>query len=216
MLDTYCLLAGLLRILSPGLLLLIWHKKAGARFYPALIAYAVCLPAFTIGSAIRSGLSHENFISYYIGQGIIFGIMEEGTKYLVMAYLLTSYDSRKDAVTYGIGHSAYETISSGLTCIGLIGTGNAAPDILWVSPLFLIDGIASTTALTLLIFYGIRTGKTKRMLPIAILLHAVANASQGIFISSVSSVINILLLIGECYAAYRCWRALWEPDESFF
>lgn len=209
--DFACFLAGMVRLLAPGVLVLLWHKKTGARLYPALLAFAVCLPAFIVGSAIRSGFSHDDAIAYYIKQGILFGIVEEGTKYLVLRFLLAAYDDRKDAVSYGIGHSAYELFASGITCIGLIGTGKAASGIFGIALLSVIEHPLWTAALTVLIFYGIRTEKTKIMLPAAMLLHAVCNASQGIFIESAARAINLVLLAGMCFAAYRCWKAMEDP-----
>jgi len=209
--DAACFFAGVIRLLAPGVLVLLWHKKTGARLYPALLAFAVCLPAFIVGSAIRTGISRDDAIMYYIMQGLLFGIVEEGTKYLVLRHLLASYDSRKDAVTYGIGHSAYELFASGITCFGLIGTGKAASGIFGIALLSVMEHPLWTAALTMLIFYGIRTDKTKIMLPAAMLLHAVCNAAQGIFIESAARAINFVLLIGMCYAAYRCWCSLEDP-----
>lgn len=214
MTDINCLLAGLTRLFSPLLLLLFWHKKTGARFYPAPIAFAVCLPVFFIGASIRSGFSHNDPLAYYIQQGLLYGILEEGAKFLVLSILLSSYDSRKDAVTYGIGHGAYEGFGAGLSCLGLIGLYTAAPDILLFNLWAVIEGSAFVIALTVLIFYGIYTGKSKVMLPIAMLLHAVSNAVIGIFTEPVAITIRTLLTAGICFAAYRCWQAMWSPYEN--
>lgn len=209
--DTSCLLAGLVRLLSPALLLIFWHKKTGARFYPALIAFAVCLPVFAVGNMLRAGFSHENWLAYYVMQGVLFGILEEGGKHLMLRYPLSAYDSRNDAVSYGIGHSAYESFAAGLRCIGLIGEDNAAPDILFVQTWDAIAHPLWTAALTVLIFYGIRTEKSKIMLPIAIAIHAICNMSHGILIESADRALNLLILIGLCIAAFFCWRSLRDP-----
>ena len=211
--DLQCVLSGMLWLLGPPLLMILRHKKTGARFYPAIIAFPVCIPVFFLGGAIRSVFSTEDFAGYYIRQGILYGILEEGAKFLVLRFHLTNYDSRKDAVSYGIGHAAFEAFGSGMTCLGLTGTGRAAPDLLlhtvWAVPAH----IAWTVSLTVLIFYGIYTDKWKRLLPIAMLLHAAGNMVQGIFMESAAAVIYILLTAGQCFAAYRCWQTMgqWEP-----
>lgn len=205
MTDLNCVLAGLIRLLSPFVLLFVWYKKARVRLFPALVAYGVCLPVFIVGAAIRSGFQSETAVAFYVQQGLLYGILEEGTKYLVLRFLLGDCDSRKDAVTYAIGHGAYEEIPAGLTCFGLIGTGNAAPDIFWFNLLDTIEGSAFVIALTVIILYGIRTGRSKITLPAAILLHALSSAAAGL---ELWIGIRLLLFAGSCYAAYRCWKAL--------
>ncbi|MBR4201413.1 MAG: YhfC family intramembrane metalloprotease [Oscillospiraceae bacterium] len=219
MLDLSCFLAGAVRLLGPVLLLLILCKKAGARIYPALIAFAVAMPAFIIAAMIRSGFSQEDLTVFALKRGLLYGIMEEGAKYIAIRFLLENYDSRKDAVTYGIGHGALEEFSAGMACFGLIGTGRAAPDMLFFNIWAIAEGTVFAVGLTVLIFYGIRTGKSKIMLPAAMLLHALGNAFNGIFFFSKAIVFAGSLLItgGICFAAYRCWKELYDPyeDESF-
>ena len=54
--DLNCLLAGLIRLFSPLLFLVLWHRKTGARFYPALIAFPVCFPVFIAGATTTGAL----------------------------------------------------------------------------------------------------------------------------------------------------------------
>ena len=112
--DLSCYLAAMINLFGPLTLLILWHRKTGARFYPAIVAFITCIPVFFIGNAIRSGFSHSAPILYYIQQGILFGIFEEGAKFLVLRYFLTSYDRRTDAVSYGIGHGSYECLGCGI------------------------------------------------------------------------------------------------------
>ena len=214
--DTSCVLAGLIRLLTPPVLIVLWHKKTGARFYPALIAVIVCFPAFIIGAMIRSGFQIESFVGRFLANGLLYGILEEGTKFLTMKYLLGDYDSRKDAVTYGLAHGYQENFSAGLSCFGLIGTGRAASDIFGVNLWTALAGAAFSVSLTVLIFYGIQTDKSMLMLPIAILVHAFGNAFMGIFRFDTAVVIlgDGLLTAGVCYAAYRCWKSLWDPYDD--
>lgn len=211
--DFSCVLAGLVRILTPPLLVFLWHKKTGARIYPALIAFVVCFPAFIIGAMIRSGFQIESFVGRFLANGLLYGILEEGTKFLTMKFLLEEYDSREDAVTYGLAHGYQENFTAGLSCFGLIGTGNAASDIFGVNLWTAVCGALFAVSLTVLIFYGIRTDKSMLMLPIAILAHAFSNAFLGIFRFDTAIVIfgDGLLTVGVCYAAYRCWKNLWNP-----
>ncbi|MBQ5334749.1 MAG: YhfC family intramembrane metalloprotease [Oscillospiraceae bacterium] len=214
--DVSCLLAGLTRLLFPFLLLVIWRRKTGALLYPALVAFLVTVPVFIVAGGIRSGFSQDDLVLFHLQTGLLFGIFEEGGKYLALRYALESYDSRENAVTYGIGHGIWEEIGAGLSCFGLIGTGNAAPDILPVNLFFALFGTADVIALTVLIFYGIRTGRSKVMLPAAILLHALSNAVNGMFSFSLPITAGFSVLMTACLgcAAYRCWTALRDPYEE--
>ena len=210
MTDLNCLLAGLAQLLTPVLLLILWRKKTGARILPAPAAFLVCLPVFTIAGLIRTGFAQGDLLSFCIKQGLLYGISEEGVKYLALRYMLASYDSRTDAVTYGIGHGAFESFSGGMACLNLIGTGRAAPDILPVNLFSAIEGAAFAVALTVLIFYGIQTGRTKLMLPVAIFLHFISNATTTLYSLSTPIVVikSTVLTAGVCYAAYRCFVKL--------
>ena len=212
--DISCLLAGLLNLCGPPFLVIFWHKRTGARFYPALIAFAVCLPVFFIGNALRSGFDRSSPIAFYIQQGLIFGILEETAKYLVLRYGLKDYDNRRDAVTYAIGHSSYENLGIGLTCLGLIGTGTAIPEIFFFQLWSFVVDTASAAAVGILIFYGIYRERAIVIMPTVILLHAIGNASVGIFIEPVAILISMLIAAGECFAAYRCWQVLRSPFED--
>ena len=118
------------------------------------------------------------------------------------------------AVTYGIGHSAYETFASGVTCLGLIGTGQANPNILWIQIFSFIEGTAYCAAATVLIFYGIRTDRAKRILPIVILMHMMISAGTGLLADPAVVVLRTLLTAGMCFAAYRCWKEMADAPED--
>jgi len=213
--DFNCVLAGIARILGPVIMLVIWNKKTGARIFPAPVAFAVCIPVFIMGGAIRMGFNPNDFYSYYVKQGLLYGILEEGSKFLMLRYVLTSYSSCKDAVTYGIGHGAYEMFWGGIACLGLIGTGKAAPEIVFVNVFSVIEGIPFAAAMTVLIYYGISTGRTKIMLPLVILLHAFCNMVSGLFSFSTMIVVifSSVTTAVICFAAYRCWKSIQLSDE---
>lgn len=216
MTDLSCLLAGLIWLFISPVLLFLLHRKTGARLFPAFIAFPVCLPVFLISGAIRSGFAQDDLISFCLQQGLLYGIAEEGAKYLALRFLLPSYDSMEDAAAYGIGHGAWEAFGTGLSCLGLIGSDRAAADILPVNLWAAAEGALSVIALTVLIQYGLRSGRTKAMLPAAILFHAVSNAVGGIFSFSmpVVMVLRTLLTAAECGIAYRCRQLTVSADDS--
>ena len=217
MTDFSCVLAGLVRILIPPVLIVLWCKKTGARLYPALIAVIVCFPAFIIGALVRSGFHTESVVGFALANGLLYGILEEGAKFLSLKFLLEDYDSRKDAVTYGLAHGYQENFFAGLSCFGLIGTGNAASDIFGVNLWTAFAGAAFAVGLTVLIFYGIQTEKSLIMLPAVIGLHAFTNAAFRLLYLDTPLVIFVdaLVTAGVCYAAYRCWKNLRNPYDDF-
>ena len=203
-------------MLIAPVLLILWHKKTSARIYPALVSFGVCVPAFIVGYMIRSCFGMESFVNYRLANGLLYGILEEGAKFLAMKFLLENYDSRKDAVTYGLAHGYQESFSAGLSCFGLIGSSNIASDMLGVNLWSAVNGVVFTVSLTVLIFYGIQMGKSKLTLPVAIFVHAFSNAIGGIFYFAAAIVIfaDGLITAGVCYAAYRCWKSLWELSDD--
>ena len=214
--DFSCFLSGMIRICIEPVLLFFWWKKKRARLFPALAALIVCFPVFIVANCIRNGFAHDEFYAAYLKQGLLYGIFEEGAKFLMLRFALESYDSRKDAVTYGLGHGYLESFFAGLSCFGLIGADNVAPDILLVNVWSAIDGVLSVVALTVIIAYGIRMGKSKITLPAAMLIHAFSNAFMGIFRFSTPIVIGVMTPVSAaiCYAAYRCWTAMEDPFED--
>ena len=212
--DLNCILAGLTRLLGPLVMLILWHKRSHAKLLPAPVALAACLPVFMLGNAIRSGFDYSSPLFYCIQQGLLFGILEEGLKYLMLRFALSDYDTREDAVTYGIGHGAYEEIGMAVNCFALVGKGTADTAIFVMAVLSVIESALSVSAKTLMILYGIREGKAGRMLLLAIILHAVGNMSMHIFVDFVSIIIVFILTAAEMCIACRCWKAMRIPLKS--
>ena len=210
--DLNCILAGLTHLLGPLLLLILWHKKTHAKILPAPAALAACFPVFILGNAIRSGFDQSSPIFFYVQQGLLFGVLEECLKFMMLRFALSDYDAREDAVTYGIGHGAYEHILMAFTCFGLVGKGTAGAAISAIAVLLVIESALSVSATTMMILYGIREGKTGKMLTAAIAFHAAGNMSMGIFIDPVANTITVLLTAAEVYIAYRCWKAMQLPE----
>ena len=211
MLDIYCILTGLLKLSFFPVLLIICHKKTGARLLPAFAALAVCFPVFIIAGVIRSGFERESVI-FFIKQAVLYGIFEEGAKYLMFRFLLKSYDRPSDAVSYGIGHSYFEEFGAALTCFGLVDTGRAAHDIFWFNLFTVPLHAAFCIAVTVLILYGIHNGKSIITLPAAILLHFICNASAGLLIEPAAIAVNLILTAGAGFTAYKCYKTM---EDSF-
>lgn len=198
-----CLLSGLIWLIGPLVLIIFWHKRTKAPFFPALIAIPVCFAVFFFAGVIRSDNTGGNAILYYIRNGLLYGVLEEGSKFLVFRFLLSEYATAKNAVTYSIGHGGFEALGAAFSCFELIGKGTASPYILPMNLWSFAQGALSCISLTVIIVYGIRKGRSRFTLPAAVALHAFSNATAGIFITPVAVGIRTVLTAGECFAAYR-------------
>ena len=209
--DISCLLAGLARLLGPIVIMLLWRKRTKARLLPAVVALALCFPVFMLANALRSGFDYSSSISFYIQQGLLYAVFEETAKYIAMRFILSDYDECKDAVTYSIGHGAYEDLGGGVSCFKLIGKGIAHPMIFPLNFWALFEGTISGAASCIMILYGIRTDKARIMLPLAIVFHAVSSVVMNVFIELAAVIISTLLTGIKVYIALRCREAMQIP-----
>ena len=212
-LDIYCILTGLLKLSFFPVLLIVCHKKAGARLLPAFAALAACFPVFIAAGVIRSGFERQH-IDFFIKQAVLYSIFEEGAKYLMLRFLLRSYDRPADAVSYGIGHGYFEEFGAAFTCFGLVGTGRAGHDIFWFNLFSVPVGAVSCIAVTVLIFYGIHNGKSIITLPAAMLLHFFGNISAALLMESAAIAVHLVLTAGAAFAAYKCCKAMEYPSRN--
>lgn len=213
--DLSCFLSGLVWLVGTPLLLYLWRKKTGAKIYPAFIAFAVCIPVFMLAAAIRLGFEGEISIEYYIKRGLLYGVLEEGAKFAALKLMYDDLNSRRDAVSYSVGHGAFEGLTAGLSCFGLIGTDRADDSIFAVNIWAAAEGAAFCAALTVLIWYGIATDKWRTILPAVMLMHALSNMAGHILQYTILEIpVQTLITIGECAAGYICWKKL-RPAEDF-
>ncbi|MBQ8119378.1 MAG: YhfC family intramembrane metalloprotease [Ruminococcus sp.] len=201
--DVSCFLAGAAWLMLAPAALIYWHKRTRTPFFPAFIALPVCFAAFFFAGIIRSGFGSINFVLACIRNGLLYGVFEEGAKFLALRFALMEYATASNAVTYSIGHGAYESFGAAVSCFALIGKGTASPYILPLNLWAVTEGTLSCAAVTVIIVYGIRTNKSRYTLPAAIALHAVSNAAGHMFITPVAITLRSLQTAGECYAAYR-------------
>lgn len=203
-----CIAAGLIRLLFPAVLLIILKRWKNVPVFPAFISFGVCYPVFFLANIIRSGFDTSDLALFYIKQGVLYGIFEEGIKLAVLYYLSEHYDRKGFAVSCGIGHCAFEDVGAAFSCFALVGSDSIHPLIFWFNLWAAVEGIAFCTALSVLLYCGIRKERMWRMLVTAVLLHAVSNAVGGVFSFSDTIVIVLRTVItaAVCYAAYLCGR----------
>ncbi|MCR5166212.1 MAG: hypothetical protein K6C13_03195 [Oscillospiraceae bacterium] len=203
-----CIAAGLIRLLFPAVLLIFLKRWKNVPVFPAFISFGVCYPVFILAGIIRSGFDTSDPTLFYIKQGVLYGIFEEGIKLAVLYYLSEHYDRKGFAVSCGIGHCAFEDVGAAFSCFALVGSDSIHPLIFWFNLWASVEGIAFCTALSVLLYCGIRKERMWRMLAAAVVLHAVSNAVGGVFSFSDTIVIVLRTVItaAVCFAAYLFGR----------
>ena len=111
---------GILAVLFPIVLLIIWKLKTKAKLVPfwvgllvfpvfALLLEGGCAFVITLIDKKTLGLLSEP-LPLYIFSAAMAGIFEETGRLVGMKTLMRKYKDKRDAVTYGIGHGGIESI----------------------------------------------------------------------------------------------------------
>ena len=117
-------LAGVIQLLLPVTLWILWRRKTRASWLPLLAGLLGFIVIGTVRAVFRAIFLTEMQSSpllYYLAQALLAGIFEEGGKYLVMRFAIPNCDRQHDAVSYGIGHSAVEHYAAGSAGLLLYG-----------------------------------------------------------------------------------------------
>lgn len=126
---------GVLMILLPVALLVIWKKKTHiALAMPVLIGaaawflFAILLklaPAYLLMQANNpvAEMIRGNVWLSYLTAGILAGVFEETGRYLSFRFVLTKQNTRRTAVSYGIGHGGFESVYVGFQILAIAMLG---------------------------------------------------------------------------------------------
>ncbi len=129
----------LMSILLPIAFLLYWKKKHNAKVLPFFIGALVFIVAVLLLESILNSIIikafgeslQSNYILYALYGGVVAGLFEEGSRYIVMKYIMKKSLNKENAIMYGVGHGGAESILTiGLTYLSnllfiiLINTGN--------------------------------------------------------------------------------------------
>lgn len=111
---------GVLAVLLPIILIIVWKVKAKAKLVPFWVGYLV-FPVFALILEVAVTLLItfidkktlnllSNQLVLYIFSAAMAGIFEETGRLVGMKTLMRKYKDRRDGVTYGIGHGGIESI----------------------------------------------------------------------------------------------------------
>lgn len=110
--------SGLVSLILPVALLLIWKKKTNAKvsaFYAGCLTFLIfamllepVLHNVVLGAA--GNYLENNIILYALYGGLAAGLFEEVGRWIVMTFFMKKTLSRENAVMHGIGHGGIEAI----------------------------------------------------------------------------------------------------------
>ena len=122
---------GLLMILLPVILLIIWKKKSHEKLLiPVLVGaatwfvFAILLkiaPAYFLLQAdnpLAKAISGNVWLTYLVA-GLLAGIFEETGRFLAFKFVLKNRKERRTAISYGIGHGGFESAYIGFQTVAL-------------------------------------------------------------------------------------------------
>lgn len=118
--------AAVFSVVFPAALLIVWHKKTGAKLMPALFG-AICFvlfalvletipkyPLFIMENGVSAYIASHTW-AYVLAGTLLAGVFEETGRFVLFSLMKKKYRDRKDSVMFGIGHG-------GIECAIIFGT----------------------------------------------------------------------------------------------
>ena len=188
-------MSALFKLLISPVMYISCRKRLDLRLYPALIGIGMFFALSVVRTVLRLGFPTDDAGTYYLLNGLASSVLEETARVIAFYYILKEYRNASDAVSHGIGHGALENLGAGITTIGLNMT--AANALLGCAGQLM--GSCWHIALSVFAWYGVKNGRIKLMLPIAMVIHLAANIIA-------SDAYEIISTIAVCTAAYFLYR----------
>lgn len=101
--------------LIPTVAMVWWYKRTKCAIFPVFIGFVTYFCVSWIRAAFRAMLLTDSLKEtawmFFLVSALLSGVLEEIGRYVAMRYVMYDrYDDWKDAVTYGIGHCACESM----------------------------------------------------------------------------------------------------------
>lgn len=128
------ILQGLLMMLLPVVLLIVWYRKTHENLIPMLIGAAVWFvfaillklaPAYLLLQAdnpVAKAIGGNIWLTMLVS-GVLAGVFEETGRFIAFRFVLKKYDRRRSAITYGIGHGGFESGYVGFQILAIAALG---------------------------------------------------------------------------------------------
>ena len=125
---------GVLMMLIPIILLIIWQVKTRENIAPVVIGaaawfvFAIVLkiaPAYFLMQAdnpVAKTISGNIWLSFLVA-GLLAGVFEETGRFLAFKFVLKKHRHRRASISYGIGHGGFESLYIGFQTLSLVVIG---------------------------------------------------------------------------------------------
>ncbi|HBI85170.1 MAG TPA: hypothetical protein DDX71_02620 [Ruminococcus sp.] len=207
----FLLLRGILVLAMPFAVCWYLHKRYGTGIFPAFIGAVtvmlILVPRALVRKMFIQGIESDS--SKWIAVWLIGAAFEECGRYIAMKHAIPNRDTVPDAICYGAGHGGTETVMTALMQFVLFaeaasGTGERLEAISqqgFLTAAEVVCGQASNLAfhiaMSVLIARAVHWENCKKLIPIAILVHAFCNFTDFCFgtIADVMLTAVICLLV---------------------
>lgn len=204
-------LRGILVAAMPFAAFLILRKRQGVSVFPAVIGLItvmlILVPRAMMRQVFAGGaetLVEKAFTIWLIGAAF-----EELGRYAAMKTVLKNYDTLPNAICYGIGHAAAEVLMSAAAqftllsdAVGQNGTPEhltalseqgllTAADVLFGNA----DNLVFHVAMSVIISQAAYFNERKKLIPLAIFLHVLANYTEFCFGTVAGIMLTTLIVL---------------------
>ncbi len=202
-------LRGLLSAAMPFAVFFWLRQKHGGRGFPMFIGMVavmlLLLPRKFLQSIFLQGA--ETVTGKWLTVWVIGASCEEIARYIAMKHALPNYDMFTDALCYGIGHGGTEVVMSAkaqfvllVDAMGHHGTPEhlaaiSEQGILTAAEVLIgnADNLVFHMALSVLIAHVVYQGGSKKMIPLAIFLHVLADYTIFCFDEAASLLLTVVI-----------------------
>ena len=172
-------------ILLPVGLFLFLRRRTGASPFPLGVGYMTYMVVSWIRALFRMLMVYDGSVSAIIWSAMLSGVLEELGRYFAFRKVLVSYTQPKDAMSYGIGHSACEIIlSTGMIMLNefLTAVQTGSEDMIGTLDIFgmIPTGMLSHIALSVLVYISVNYRDSRKYLYIAAGIHTASDIISGL------------------------------------
>ena len=127
-------ISGTFMILLALILFCIWRRRTHAPIIPVIVG-AVIFPVFALvlkipaaypflmaDSELSRTINGNVWLSFVVA-GVLAGVLEESGRFIAFRWILKHYETRRTAISYGIGHGGFECLYIGGTMLSFIVLG---------------------------------------------------------------------------------------------
>lgn len=199
-------------------------KRHGGRAFPVFIGVVTVMLFIVPRAMLRSIFTpgaEKSLTVRYLTYWLIGAACEELGRYIAMKHAMPNHDTLADALCYGIGHGSTEVmISAGMQfrlladAIGHCGTPEhltalSEQGILTLAEILTgnVSNLIFHMAMSVMIARAVHYDNCKKLIPIAVFIHVLANYTEFCFGTLAGTMLTALIVLG-------VWRFCIAEDDA--